>query len=59
TLSAPLAPFAAEDALERKTGPTAAQAGWLAKEEYRKQRRAQFAAEAIAIGEYRFEELVL
>ena len=64
TLAAPLAPFAAEEALERKTEskPTTGnggQGGWLAKEEWRKQRRAQFAAEAIAIGEYRFEELVL
>ncbi|QRV72327.1 hypothetical protein RhiJN_00341 [Ceratobasidium sp. AG-Ba] len=61
TLAAPLAPFAAEDALERKTGSghRNGAGGWLAKEEYRKQRRAQFAAEAIAIGEYRFEELIL
>ncbi|KAF8603448.1 hypothetical protein BDV93DRAFT_606735 [Ceratobasidium sp. AG-I] len=66
TLAAPLAPFAAEDAIERKTeskpsagNAGAGQGGWLAKEEWRKKRRAQFAAEAIAIGEYRFEELVL
>ncbi|KAG9127735.1 hypothetical protein FRC07_010347 [Ceratobasidium sp. 392] len=60
TLSAPLAPFATEDALEHKTTErTGNTGGWLAKEEYRKQRREKFAAEAIAIGEYRFEELVL
>ncbi|KAG8740628.1 hypothetical protein FRC10_004086 [Ceratobasidium sp. 414] len=62
TLAAPLAPFVAEDALERKTGSAVARAGnggWMAKEEQKKQRRAQFAAEAIAIGEYRFEELTL
>ncbi|KAG9077500.1 hypothetical protein FS749_010605 [Ceratobasidium sp. UAMH 11750] len=62
TLAAPLAPFVAEDALERKTGSATARpgnGGWVAKEEQKKQRRAHFAAEAIAIGEYRFEELIL
>lgn len=60
TLSAPLAPFAAEDALERKSGSAATNPHtWQAKEEWRKRRRAQLAAEAVAIGDYRFEELVL
>ncbi|CAE7208021.1 unnamed protein product [Rhizoctonia solani] len=61
TLTAPLAQFAAEDALERKSDlglPKEAQTR-QSKDEWRKRRKAQLAAEAVAIGDYRFEELAL
>ncbi|CAE6445603.1 unnamed protein product [Rhizoctonia solani] len=61
SLTAPLAQFAAEDALERKSGSSLSKETqtWQSKEEWRKRRKAQLAAEAVAIGDYRFEELVL
>ncbi|CAE6471168.1 unnamed protein product [Rhizoctonia solani] len=61
TLTAPLAQFAAEDALERKSDLDSSKESQTrqSKEEWRKRRKAQLAAEAVAIGDYRFEELVL
>ncbi|KAH7344102.1 hypothetical protein B0J17DRAFT_714240 [Rhizoctonia solani] len=61
SLTAPLAQFAAEDALERKSSSSSSKETqtWQSKEEWRKHRKAQLAAEAVAIGDYRFEELVL
>ncbi|ELU39688.1 hypothetical protein AG1IA_06280 [Rhizoctonia solani AG-1 IA] len=61
TLTAPLAQFAAEDALERKSELDSSKGAqtWQTKEEWRKRRKARLAAEAVAIGDYRFEELVL
>ncbi|CUA77897.1 hypothetical protein RSOLAG22IIIB_06849 [Rhizoctonia solani] len=61
TLTAPLAQFAAEDALERKSelGTSKEMQTRQSKDEWRKRRKAQLAAEAVAIGDYRFEELVL
>ncbi|CAE6422526.1 unnamed protein product [Rhizoctonia solani] len=61
TLNAPLAQFAAEDALERTSdlGSSKESQTRQSKDEWRKRRKAQLAAEAVAIGDYRFEELVL
>ncbi|CAE6365977.1 unnamed protein product [Rhizoctonia solani] len=61
TLTAPLAQFAAEDALERKSELDSSKEAqtWQTRDEWRKRRKAQLAAEAVAIGDYRFEELLL
>ncbi|CAE6396633.1 unnamed protein product [Rhizoctonia solani] len=61
TLTAPLAEFAAEDALERRSELVSSKGTqtWQTRDEWRKRRKAQLAAEAVAIGDYRFEELVL
>ncbi|CAE6477065.1 unnamed protein product [Rhizoctonia solani] len=61
TLTAPLAQFAAEEALDKKScsGSSKEAQTWQTKDEWRKRRKAQLAAEAVAIGDYRFEELVL
>ncbi|KAJ1308334.1 hypothetical protein OPQ81_004044 [Rhizoctonia solani] len=61
TLTAPLAQFAVEAALERKSDSGSSKEGqtWQTRDEWRKRRKTQLAAEAVAIGDYRFEELVL